>query len=947
MTRLNLKLLGYPEILLDGADVGETLVPYQKAFSLIIYIVMTGQPQSRLHLAELLWPETDERTALAYLRGRAGLTRIRDTLDGFFQIERHSVAFAGDADVHLDVAEFQSLLGGEAPLEQIEAAVALYRDDFCSGFLPDGVSAEFEMWLFGWRERLRQKQMAALEHLITVYSRWQEYERALHHAECLLHMDPWLEGTHRWLMSLYAWQGQPERALGQYETCRALLQEELGVEPAAETRRLHKEIVQRSLSPPPRVPFLAPAIPPHFVGRNALLTAVSDRLQPGACVALVGMGGIGKSTLAAAAAREVRYSFRDGILWANPLHTPAEEILLTWARFYDFDISGLASLEAMQTAWRGITQDRRILVVVDGVTTAEEVRPLLPHSPGCATLITTRNRDVATSLNAHPFTLTPIGRAAGRQLIEAILGMRGEEETETISAICRLLEGLPLALEILAQRLRSRPHQSLQGALERLEHIRLRLDMLEIEDRAVRTSFELSWEMLEPRLQTVFASLALFAGRQFHPDVVAALTGEVEADWLLADLAALSLVQNVHGDYYRQHALLADYAHEKLSTIALDKVELERRMASFYAGFVADYHADYSRLRQEWGNIQAVLQAAHRHGDWQQVYEVGRQMTRAWFMRARYAQARDAYRLSYDAARMLEEDEAIAQTLLDWARACIEQGDYLEADGHLKESLRLFQEFVGDPLRTADVRLAQGRLALEQSLLDDAENLLLEAQQVFERSGDSQRLARVNYRQAILAYRRNELDLARRMCEAAIEHLAGDDLLPALNLLSNILMMQAELEQAEQVLSQARALCDRLQNKASRAVVDFQLGRLHRRQEDFERATFHSSRGLEQFRKMGDRKSEAYALYDLSLIAEQQADYGRGLDLAHECLDIFARVDDQFNVMNTLLHLGDLYRAQQEDVQARSYWHRSLALAESLDNTRYVAGLQSRLESLT
>ncbi|MDT8307106.1 MAG: BTAD domain-containing putative transcriptional regulator, partial [Anaerolineae bacterium] len=256
MARLNLKLLGHPEIQVDGVEAGADLLRYQKTFALLVYLVVTDQPQSRQHLAELLWPELDESQGLAYLRGRAGLTPLRARLGDFFQVDRQTIAFDRSGDYSLDLEQFQTLLGRERSLEELEEAVALYREDFCSGFLPDGVSPEFEMWLFRWREQLRQQQMSALEQLIAGYSRWREYERALAHAERLLRMDPWLEGTHRWIMSLYAWQGQPERATAQYEQCCELLHAELGVEPTAETRQLHRDILQGELPPPRPIPFL-------------------------------------------------------------------------------------------------------------------------------------------------------------------------------------------------------------------------------------------------------------------------------------------------------------------------------------------------------------------------------------------------------------------------------------------------------------------------------------------------------------------------------------------------------------------------------------------------------------------------------------------------------------------------------------------------------------------
>lgn len=946
MARLTLNLLGHPEVRLDGDDLGEELLPYQKAFALLVYLVVTGRPQSRAHLAELLWPDLDESTGLAYLRGRSGLTRLRATLDDFLHIDRLTVAIDRDSDLSVDVERFRGLLHEDATLDQLETAVALYRDDFCAGFLPPGVSAEFEMWLLGQREQLRQRQMSALEQLVAGCARWREYERARAHARRLLDLDPWLESSHRWVMRLHAWQGQTERALAHYEICRNVLEEEVGVEPAAETVRLRQQIEEGSLAPPPAVPFLAPALPAHFVRPETVLDEVIERLRPGARLALVGMGGVGKSTLAAAAAHATRLRFPDGVLWANPTHSPAEDTLLTWAGFYDFDLSALNTFEAMALAWRGIAGDRRLLVVLDGVTAAEQIRPLLPHSDRCAVLLTTRHRDVATALDAGLFELEPLGAPAGQQMVQAILGERALEEADSVAAICQLLEGLPLALEILARRLRSRPQLSVEEIEYHLRRIRSRLDMLHLEDRAVRSSFELSWQMLEAPLQSTFASLAVFEGRPFHPDAVAAIAGEEAASWHLADLAALSLVQTARDDYYRQHALLADYAREKADELALDEAALEGQMAGYYAGFVARHHEDVGRLRQEWGNVQAALHAAHRHRDWQRVYDLGRQMTQAWFVRARFSQARDAYRLSYDAGRMLEDDEGIAQTLLDWGRACIEQGDYDEAEQHLDESLRLFREYAGDPIRAADVQLARGRLATERSRFDDAERRLDQAHGAFTPEGDRRRLALVNFRRAQLAYLRSELDEAQQFCEAAVDDLDGEDFLVALNWLADIYMKQDDLDAAESCLLQSRQLCEELKDKANMAVVEAQFGRLHLRREDLELARTHRERSLQQFRQMGDRKSEAYALYDLSLIAEQEADYAAAIALAGEGLDIFTQVDDTFNVMNTMVLLGDLHRARDQDDQAKTAWSRALALAESLDNARYAAGLHQRLEQL-
>jgi tetratricopeptide (TPR) repeat protein len=204
----------------------------------------------------------------------------------------------------------------------------------------------------------------------------------------------------------------------------------------------------------------------------------------------------------------------------------------------------------------------------------------------------------------------------------------------------------------------------------------------------------------------------------------------------------------------------------------------------------------------------------------------------------------------------------------------------------------------------------------------------------------------VNYRRASLAYRQNDFERAHRLCAAAAERLQGEELLLALNLLADVHMKQGQLDEAEHYLLQAQALCERLQNKAYMAVVEGQFGRLYLGKQELEQAAWHRERSLAQFRQMGDRKNEAYALYDLSLIAEQEADYARGLDLAGKSLEIFTLVGDTFNVMNTLLHRGDLYRAQDEKARAEKSWCRALELAQSLGNTRFAEALQQRLEQL-
>ena len=139
----------------------------------------------------------------------------------------------------------------------------LYRGEFLEGlYLHE--CAEFELWLVAERERWRQRVARLLEALVTHHSRRGQYQEGLRFAQRLLALEPWREETHRQVMRLLAYSGQRGAALAQYETCRRVLAEELGVEPAAETTRLYEQIRDGELEIPVSPPDL-PVQPPSFL----------------------------------------------------------------------------------------------------------------------------------------------------------------------------------------------------------------------------------------------------------------------------------------------------------------------------------------------------------------------------------------------------------------------------------------------------------------------------------------------------------------------------------------------------------------------------------------------------------------------------------------------------------------------------------------------------------
>ena len=479
-------------------------------------------------------------------------------------------------------------------------------------------------------------------------------------------------------------------AKGATETIRAAAAEAVGQGNAALPANNPQPRTLASLpATPPPPPFQVLAPPAHFVGRSTEIAQLQHALtQPSAPIyAVVGMGGAGKTTLATHVAHSVKEHFADGVLYANAATSDPLDILASWARTYGYDFSGLADVQSRAVAVRGLLAEKKVLIVLDNVLEASKVQPLLPSGACNPVLLTTRDLDVAHALNARALLLGELSAANSRQLLAQILGEeRVQAEEEAAAQIGALLHYLPLAVEIVAQRLKSSPRQPLAQLAERLGDVAQRLG-LEISDRAVRASFEVSWQAMTGELQRTFALLAVFAGRPFTATALAAIAdAELYAteDQLFA-LEALSLVKAEGETHYRQHPLLADFGREKL----VDAGAADARMAGYYFGFAQENRVNFDKLEPEWGNINAAIQTASRQEHWLLVIAFTDVLAQTWLSRARYGEARQTYALAQEAAVQLADETSQAENLLRWGEVCIEQNDYAEASQWLADSLRL------------------------------------------------------------------------------------------------------------------------------------------------------------------------------------------------------------------------------------------------------------------
>jgi DNA-binding SARP family transcriptional activator len=404
------------------------------------------------------------------------------------------------------------------------------------------------------------------------------------------------------MIALYQ-SGRRAEALEVYQRARGALVEQLGLEPGSELQRLERAILTGDpLLDAPRAHSITPAIAPaqlptdvtDFTGRKTQLVAVThlnaatDRSAT-VLVAITGKAGVGKTALAVHAAHQLRAQYPDGQLFvdlrgtqANPLS--ATDVLARFLRSLGVDGAAVPDdPEERAAMYRSLLADRRLLILLDDAACEAQLRSLLPGSPGCAVLVTSRAR-LAGLGGARLVELDVFEPEQAVELLARLAGpQRIAAEPAAAREIVRLCGFLPLAVRVAGARLGARPHWPLSRLEADLADDRARLDILRLGDLQVRASFALSYENLDVMARRAFRLLGLLEIRDFAPWMTAALLDvpPARAEELMDTLVDQHLLEVAGRDAtgrlrYRFHDLLRAYARE---VVLAQEPEASRRAA--------------------------------------------------------------------------------------------------------------------------------------------------------------------------------------------------------------------------------------------------------------------------------------------------------------------------------------------------------------------------------
>ncbi|MCA9936597.1 MAG: AAA family ATPase [Anaerolineales bacterium] len=316
---IEVRLLGIPRITLGEQEL---YLPYQKATALLAYLAVSGKAHNRRKLASLLWGDVNDNRAQNSLRNALFVIRRETAPAELLHTRRDLVSLAHFDDdetkgLWLDTAVFQTAIQQKTSISALQETLDIWQGTFLEGLNVDG-APEFEHWLAATRaqfQRLYQDGWMALSRALSTAG---QLDEAIEAAQRLLTLDPLREVSHRQLMRLYLKRGNRSAALQQYEQCRALLAEELGIIPDTRTQALHTQALAET-TPIYLTGEVTAVSPIHalvpFVGRRRELADLNQhwraarQLQHGRLVLITGEAGVGKTRLAQEWTTHVRHAY--------------------------------------------------------------------------------------------------------------------------------------------------------------------------------------------------------------------------------------------------------------------------------------------------------------------------------------------------------------------------------------------------------------------------------------------------------------------------------------------------------------------------------------------------------------------------------------------------------------------------------------------------------------
>ncbi|MDQ4076600.1 MAG: tetratricopeptide repeat protein [Chloroflexota bacterium] len=986
---LAINLLGRFEVRLDGEAVDFSSRPAQ---TLLAYLLLNaGISHRREQLAGLLWPDSLESSARKNLRN--AIYRVRQAIgERYLLSDKTTLAFDTSAPYHLDVALLEDDKAN-ADTEALMRAVAAYQGELLPGFYEDWVLLERERLraLFERHMERLLEQLQAMGRWREV-RRWAEhwiaqghvpepayralmtacaaqgdlagmasaYRRCVQALEEEVGVPPSLE-TQTLYERLSRGEVPTAKATGDLREAKALL-DALGIEGTQE---------RGGTFPHTPVPLPAPgkyssdgrkqsalglpSQPTPFIGREQELADI-HRLLVGdpdcRLLTLIGPGGIGKTRLAVEVASQVMHAFPEGVYFAGLASVSGPELIVS------------AVAEALNFKFHGGTEpktqllhhlrEKELLLILDNfehlLDGADFLSEILDAAPHVALLVTSRVRlnlleewsyevqGLGFPPEEQPVTIEDVAVLEAFDAVQlfirrarqanAIFSLSPDTMAHVVR-ICRLLDGMPLGLELAAPWVRTMTCEEIADEITRnIDFLATSLRNVPERHRSLKAVFAQTWEHLSEAEKDVLRRLSVFRGgclREAAEEVAGATLP------LLSSLVDKALLRRDRHGRFDMHELVRQFAEEHLKD-ALDDFEVVRdRHSAYYTAFLHERTSGIKGSRQkevldeiasEIDNVRAAWHHAVTSRDAQAL-----------------AQAAECFWLFNEFRGSIHEGEAaFEQAVTAFSPTAVEADNSTSLEEH--------RTLLGFLLA------GQGSLCGRRGGLDEGRDLMEEGISLMrqatppDRQKESFALGWLGF---LLVTQGNHSEAKRIASESlALFQETGDHWLKAgcLRLLGASAQLEGKLQEAEQYLQECLSVCREVGERRVRTYAALTLGLTVIPLGEYLRAKQLLDEAVQISRDLNDLLGQAYARRELGRLAVAQGEVARAVKEVQTSLTIFEEVGSRWDIDSTQCYLGDALRMQGRHEEAQRLYEVSLTASRAVGHRPLMARCLSGLGCL-
>ncbi|MEU8347258.1 tetratricopeptide repeat protein [Spirillospora sp. NPDC048832] len=778
--------------------------------------------------------------------------------------------------------------------------------------------------------------------------------------------------------------GRQAEALEVYRRTHDLYAAELGTDPGPGLQRLHQQILRGDpdlLRVPgtqlsvDRRPHTLPHRARVFVGRDDEMRQLIETV-PGIAgpptgsampvIAIDGMAGVGKSALAVHLAHRLAEHYPDGTMYLelhahDPRQKPVDpaDALDTLLRMIGVPVTRVPrALDERAALWRSELAGGRAILLLDDAAGHDQVRPLLPASPGCLVIVTSRRR--LTGLHdAWPLSLETLPLRDAMVLFTGIAGPGRAEPGPDVAAVVDRCGRLPLAVSMAASRLRHRRTWDTRDLLARLSSDDLRLDELRDEDREITTVFEVSYRGLPPPLRDAFRAFGLHPGPDLTADAAAAaLACPVrEAERILEDLLDRHLITEPARGRYRFHDLVHDYARRvaRETDTDEDRRRTVHRILDFYlataehANHLLDpHHRDTTRTdgprpltteaeAAEWFAAEhaCLLNAAaeaDRIGSAAHVARFSRVLAGHLESRGHWDAAARLHTRAVEALQGLDDAPGTARALADLSHIRFRVGDYETAMEDAEKALQIHRS-TGDRHGEAHILGRMSLIHWHQSRLPEALAHCGAAVEIHRALGDRRGEAENLDRTAIILEFTGDYREAERLRLEALAILGEIDAprlrTMALNNMGDLMIRMGDVDRAARYYAQVAHAAEL--SRQHEAIVLINKANVHRRTGAYETALTDYRAALAIAMELGDRRTQVDTLIGIGATFHNTGRYGEALIHHERALAISRSISERYEETVALRHLGEVLTSSGRYPAAVEHLRQAYDLSTEID----------------